>query len=300
MSPEYKSGYVSIVGRPNVGKSTLLNQLIEQKISITSKKRQTTRHNIVGVYTDAAKKHQIIYVDTPGIHQGQDSAINRYMNRTAASALQDVDAVVFVVDKNIWTNEDQNVADLLANVRLPVILAVNKVDQLDSINELLPHIQAISEKLPQAEIMPLSALKRTNLDPLRDLLVGLLPESESYIYPEDQVTDRSTRFLASEIVREKVVRLTGDELPYQTTVAIEEFTDKGDIIHISALVLVEREGQKRIVIGDGGERIKQIGIDSRRDLENMLDCQVMLKIWVKVKTGWSDNDHALRSLGFDN
>jgi len=222
------------------------------------------------------------------------------MNRTAASALQDVDAVVFVVDKNIWTNEDQNVADLLANVRLPVILAVNKVDQLDSINELLPHIQAISEKLPQAEIMPLSALKRTNLDPLRDLLVGLLPESESYIYPEDQVTDRSTRFLASEIVREKVVRLTGDELPYQTTVAIEEFTDKGDIIHISALVLVEREGQKRIVIGDGGERIKQIGIDSRRDLENMLDCQVMLKIWVKVKTGWSDNDHALRSLGFDN
>ena len=300
MSPEYKSGYVSIVGRPNVGKSTLLNQLIEQKISITSKKRQTTRHNIVGVYTDAAKKHQIIYVDTPGIHQGQDSAINRYMNRTAASALQDVDAVVFVVDKNIWTNEDQNVADLLAHVRLPVILAVNKVDQLDSINELLPHIQAISEKLPQAEIMPLSALKRTNLDPLRDLLVGLLPESESYIYPEDQVTDRSTRFLASEIVREKVVRLTGDELPYQTTVAIEEFTDKGDIIHISALVLVEREGQKRIVIGDGGERIKQIGIDSRRDLENMLDCQVMLKIWVKVKTGWSDNDHALRSLGFDN
>jgi len=300
MSPEYKSGYVSIVGRPNVGKSTLLNQLIEQKISITSKKRQTTRHNIVGVYTDTAKKHQIIYVDTPGIHQGQDSAINRYMNRTAASALQDVDAVVFVVDKNIWTNEDQNVADLLANVRLPVILAVNKVDQLDSINELLPHIQAISEKLPQAEIMPLSALKRTNLDPLRDLLVGLLPESESYIYPEDQVTDRSTRFLASEIVREKVVRLTGDELPYQTTVAIEEFTDKGDIIHISALVLVEREGQKRIVIGDGGERIKQIGIDSRRDLENMLDCQVMLKIWVKVKTGWSDNDHALRSLGFDN
>lgn len=297
---DYKAGYVSIVGRPNVGKSTLLNQLLDQKISITSKKRQTTRHNIVGIYTESAKQQQIVFVDTPGMHKGQqDSAINRYMNRTAASAIQDVDAIVFVVDRNTWTEEDEAVCQLLAKVLVPVVVALNKIDQLASVNDLLPSIQALSEKLPKAEIIPLSALKKNNLDTIRDLLLGLMPESQSYIYSEDQVTDRSIRFLAAEIIREKIVRLTGAELPYQTTVAIEEFADQGGIIHISALVLVERDGQKRIVIGEKGERIKQIGIDARRDIEALLDCQVMLKIWVKVKSGWSDDDHALKSLGFD-
>ena len=295
-----KAGYVSIVGRPNVGKSTLLNELLEQKISITSKKRQTTRHNILGIHTDIESKCQLIYVDTPGIHQGQDSAINRYMNRTAASALQDVDVVVFVLDKDTWSAEDENVCELLKSISIPVVVVINKIDQLASVNELLPYIEKISGLLPNAQIIPVSALKNNNLDRLKSLLESLLPEAESFIYPEDQITDRSVRFLSAEIIREKVVRLTGDELPYQTTVAIEEFADQGSIIHISALVLVERDGQKRIVIGEKGERIKQIGIDARRDLEEMLDCKVMLKIWVKVKSGWSDDDHALRSLGFDN
>lgn len=298
---DYKAGYASIVGRPNVGKSTLLNQLLDQKISITSKKRQTTRYNIVGVYTDANQRQQVVFVDTPGMHKGQqDSAINRYMNRTAASALQDVDVIIFVVDKTSWTEEDEAVCQLLQNISIPVIVALNKVDQLPSVNDLLPAIQLISQKLPKAELVPLSALKKSNLDTLRNLILGFIPESESYIYGEDQVTDRSVRFLAAEIVREKVIRLTGAELPYQTTVAIEEFKDEGSIIHIGALVLVERDGQKRIVIGDKGERIKQIGIDARKDIEALLDCQVMLKIWVKVKSGWSDDDHALRSLGFDD
>lgn len=300
MTETVRAGYISIVGRPNVGKSTLTNQLIEQKVSITSRKRQTTRHNILGIHTDTRNRQQIIFVDTPGIHQGQDSAINRYMNRTATSALQDVDAVVFVVDKSIWTDEDENVCGLLKALKLPVLVAVNKIDQLDNVNSLLPHLKVLSDKLPSAEIVPLSALKKNNLDHFRVLLGDLMPVSNEYIYPDDQVTDRSMRFLAAEIVREKVVRLTGDELPYQSTVAIEEFSDDGKIVHISALVLVERDGQKRIVIGDKGERIKQIGIDARKDLESMLECQVMLKIWVKVKSGWSDDDHALRSLGFDN
>lgn len=300
MTDNFKSGYAAIVGRPNVGKSTLLNQLIEQKVSITSKKRQTTRHNILGIFTDNSANEQIVFVDTPGIHQGQDSAINRYMNRTASSALQDIDVVIFVVDKNIWTEEDENVCRQLVGLSVPTIIAVNKVDQLDSINDLLPHIQKLATKLPKAELVPLSALKRNNVEKLRGLVSQLMPESESYIFPPDQITDRSMRFLAAEIVREKVVRLTGDELPYQTTVAIEEFKDEGELVHISALVLVERDGQKRIVIGERGERVKQIGIDARRDLEAMLGCKVMLKIWVKVKTGWSDDDHALRSLGFDN
>lgn len=296
-----RAGYVSIVGRPNVGKSTLLNNLVEQKVSITSKKRQTTRHNILGIYTSDDALSQIVFVDTPGLHQGQqDSAINRYMNRTASSALQDVDQIVFVVDKDVWTTEDEHVSGLLRQCKLPVVVVINKVDQLESANVLLPYMQKLAAKLPEAELVPVSALKQTNLVKLRDLLVAAMPESPALIYPEDQVTDRSMRFLAAEVVREKIVRSTGDELPYQTTVAIEEFADDGKVVHISALILVEREGQKRIVIGDRGERIKQIGIDARRDLEGMLDCQVMLKLWVKVKSGWSDDDNALRSLGFDN
>ncbi len=300
MTELIKAGYVSIVGKPNVGKSTLLNQLLEQKISITSKKRQTTRNNIIGIKTDEASNTQIVFVDTPGMHQGQDSAINRYMNRTASSALDDVDVIVFVVDRSSFTQEDQAVAQKLVQAKCPVVVAINKVDRLDSVNDILPHVNTLSELLPKAEFIPISALKAENIQSLNDLLIKKMPESQSYIYPEDQVTDRSMRFLAAEIVREKVVRLTGAELPYQTAVEVEEFKDEGHILRISALVLVEREGQKRIVIGDAGERIKQVGIDARLDMEALFDCKVMLSIWVKVKSGWSDDDRALRSLGFDD
>ena len=299
MSAKLRAGYVSIVGKPNVGKSTLLNQLLEQKISITSKKRQTTRNNIIGIKTDDKAHTQIVFVDTPGMHQGQDSAINRYMNRTASSALDDVDAIVFVVDRDNFTAEDEAVAAKVANASCPVIVALNKVDRLDSVNDILPHVKSLSQRIPKAEFIPISALKAENTAALVELLNGKMPELPSYIYPEDQITDRSMRFLAAEIVREKVVRLTGAELPYQTAVELEQFKDEGSIIRISALVLVEREGQKRIVIGESGERIKQIGIDARRDMEALFECQVMLTIWVKVKSGWSDDDRALRSLGFD-
>lgn len=297
MTSEIRAGYVAIVGRPNVGKSTLLNQLLEQKISITSKKRQTTRHNIVGIKTQS--NTQIIFVDTPGMHKGQDSAINRYMNRTASSALQDVDVVVFVVDKMVWGLEDEAVLEQLAQLSCPIVIAVNKVDQIANINKLLPHVAELSKKLPTADLIPISALKKDNLAQLEELLASKMPVSETLIYPEDQVTDRSMRFMAAEIVREKVVRLTGDELPYQTTVEVEEFKEKDGLVTISALILTERDGQKRILIGEKGERIKQIGIDARRDMEALFECKVMLNIWVKVKTGWSDDERALRSLGFE-
>jgi GTP-binding protein Era len=294
---ESRCGFVAIVGRPNVGKSTLLNHILGQKISITSRKPQTTRNAVVGIKTD--ENVQIVFVDTPGMHLGQQKAINRYMNRAASSAMKDVDVVVFVVDKFIWTEEDQAVADRLEHVKTPIILAVNKVDQIDEKESLLPHLQVLSEKLKFDEIIPLSALRNNNLDRLEQLIVARLPKSD-HMYPEDQITDRSSRFMASEIVREKITRQLGDELPYEMAVEIEEFSHEGDLITISALILVEREGQKRILIGDKGERIKQIGTQARIDMEGLFDTKVMLKLWVKIKSGWSDDERALRSLGYND
>lgn len=292
-----RCGYVAIVGRPNVGKSTLLNHMLGQKISITSRKPQTTRNNVVGIKTDGDV--QIIFVDTPGLHLNQPKAINRYMNRAASTAMKDVDAVVFVVDKLIWTEEDENVARHLSNARCPIILAVNKIDQIDQKETLLPHLQGLAEKLNATEIIPLSALRDINLDRLEQLLVERLPEGV-HLYPEDQITDRSSRFMAAEIVREKITRQLGDELPYQMAVEIEEFSHEGNLLTIGALILVERDGQKRILIGDKGERIKLIGQQARIDMEKLFESKIMLKLWVKVKSGWSDDERALRSLGYDD
>lgn len=293
--PVSRCGYVAIVGRPNVGKSTLLNHILQQKISITSRKPQTTRHNVLGIKTEDGT--QAMYVDTPGMHLEHSKAINRYMNRAATTALRDVDVVVFIVDKLAWTDEDEMVVQRLNNLTCPIILAINKVDQLDDKEVLLPHLAKLTERINVDEIIPISALKTVNLDRLEKLVEDRLPEGEHF-FPEDQVTDRSSRFLASEIVREKITRQLGDELPYQMTVEIEEFSHKGDIIHIGALILVERDGQKRILIGDKGAKIKQIGIDARKDMEHLFDCKVMLRLWVKVKSGWSDDERALRSLGY--
>lgn len=292
-----RCGYIAIVGRPNVGKSTLLNHLLGQKISITSRKPQTTRHNVLGIKTEPG--YQLLFVDTPGLHLGHQKAINRYMNRSASTAIKDVDAVLFVVDRLEWNDEDEMVAKRLENCDCAIILAVNKVDRLDDKEALLPHLQTLSERLVVSDIVPISALKGSNLESLEALLVEKMPEGPQF-FPEDQVTDRSSRFLAAEIVREKITRQLGDELPYQMTVEIEEFRHEGHIIHIGALILVERDGQKRILIGNKGERIKQIGQDARMDMENLFDCQVMLKLWVKVKSGWSDDERALRSLGYDD
>ncbi len=292
-----RCGYVAIVGRPNVGKSTLLNHLLGQKISITSRKPQTTRNAVLGIKTEADV--QIIFVDTPGMHLGQQKAINRYMNRAATSAIKDVDLVVFVVDKMLWTEEDEAVAQKLQHVQCPIILAVNKVDQIGDKEALLPHLQQLSERLKVDEIVPISALRNTNLERLESLIVDRLPEG-IHMYPEDQITDRSSRFMAAEIVREKITRQLGDELPYEMAVEIEEFKQEGAVLHISALILVEKSGQKKILIGDKGERIKLIGTEARVDMEKLFDVKIMLKLWVKIKSGWSDDERALRSLGYND
>ncbi|MGF0334268.1 GTPase Era [Ectopseudomonas toyotomiensis] len=294
-APVTRCGYVAIVGRPNVGKSTLLNHILGQKLAITSRKPQTTRHNMLGIKTEG--EVQAVYVDTPGLHKNNEKALNRYMNRSASTALKDVDVVVFVVDRMRWTDEDQLVLEKVQHVKCPILLAVNKSDRLEDKSELLPHLNWLAEQLPQAEIVPISALQGQNLDTLEKLVGERLPESEHF-YPEDQITDRSSRFLAAELIREKIMRQLGAELPYQITVEIEEFKQEGRILHIHGLILVERDGQKKIIIGDKGERIKRIGQDARKDMETMFDSKVMLNLWVKVKGGWSDDERALRSLGY--
>ncbi|MCV6615974.1 MAG: GTPase Era [Cellvibrionaceae bacterium] len=292
-----RCGYIAIVGRPNVGKSTLLNHILQQKISITSRKPQTTRHNVLGIKTEGPS--QFIYVDTPGLHLQHNRAINRYMNRAATTAIRDVDLVVFLVDRLAWTDEDEMVVKRLQNLDCPIILAVNKVDMLEDKETLLPHLQNLTEKLQLEEVVPISALRGHNLEALESEIEKRLPEG-THFFPEDQITDRSSRFMAAEIVREKITRQLGDELPYQMTVEIEEFNAEGHILHIGALILVERDGQKRILIGDKGSRIKSIGAQAREDMERLFDCQVMLRLWVKVKSGWSDDERALRSLGYDD
>ncbi|HTN32196.1 MAG TPA: GTPase Era, partial [Pseudomonas sp.] len=238
-----------------------------------------------------------IYVDTPGLHKNNEKALNRYMNRSASSALRDVDVVVFVVDRTRWTDEDELVLEKVRGVKCPLIVAVNKADQQEDKAELLPHMQWLAEQMPNAEIVPISALHAQNLDTLENLVNERLPENEHF-FPEDQITDRSSRFLAAELVREKIMRQLGAELPYQITVEIEEFKQEGRILHIHALILVERDGQKKILIGEKGERIKRIGQDARLDMETLFDSKVMLNLWVKVKGGWSDDERALRSLGY--
>ncbi len=292
-----RCGMVSIVGRPNVGKSTLMNHLIGQKVSITSRKPQTTRHRIHGIHT--RDHYQIIFADTPGIHTGQDRALNRAMNDAAVSTLSGVDVVCMMVDGLKWTLADEHVLSLLPqHPEMPVLLIINKVDSLDDKAQLLPHIETLSERYPFDAVVPVSALREQNLEALENALVERLPEGEFW-YDEDQLTDRSLRFMAAEIIREKVVRQLGQELPHQVSVEVEMWEDGPRITEISAAILVERRGQKKILIGDGGDRIKQIGTQAREDIERLIERKVMLNLWVKIKAGWSDDARALRSLGYD-
>jgi GTP-binding protein Era len=292
---EPRCGYVAIIGRPNVGKSTLLNHIIGQKLCITSRKPQTTRHTLLGIKTE--DDLQMIFVDTPGIHTNQERAINRVMNRSAASVISDVDVLVFVVDRFEWSEADEYVAKYLSNSAVPVIVALNKVDMIEDKEALLPHLKFLETKVNATDLIPLSALRKTNLDELEEKIKTYMPE-RMHMFPEDQITDRSERFLAAEIVREKIMRQLGAEVPYQVTVEIEEFRAEKKVTHISALILVERDGQKKIIIGSNGERIKKIGEQARADIESLLDCKVMLRTWVKVRSGWSDDERALRSLGY--
>lgn len=294
---EQRCGYVAIVGRPNVGKSTLLNHILGQKISITSRKPQTTRHRVLGIKTE--HNIQAIYVDTPGLQQDSAKAINRYMNRAASSTITGVDVVIFVIEKDRWGEADEWVLEQVKRAQCPVILAVNKVDQLSDKSVLLPHLQFLGKQMDFDEIVPVSAVKGTNLDSLEACVNKRLPEGIP-LFPEDQVTDRSERFMAAELVREKIMRQLGAEVPYSITVEIEEFRDSGKSLHIGALILVEREGQKRILIGNKGSKLRLIGQEARVDMETMFDRKVMLKLWVKVKSGWADDERALRSLGYND
>ena len=293
----HRCGYVAIVGRPNVGKSTLLNYILGQKLAITSRKPQTTRHRMLGIKT--TESVQAIYVDTPGIHSNTPRAINRYMNKTASSAISDVDVVVFMVDGTKWTDDDQLVLDKLVHIKTPVFLVINKIDKLANKNQLLPFIETMKSKMDFTEIFPVSALQRDNLDQFEEVIMGYLPEGPGF-FPEDQITDRTQRFLAAELVREKLMRQLGDEIPYELTVEIEEFKQKNNVLHISTLILVEKDSQKIIVIGNKGQRLKSIGKEARLDMETLFGSKVMLNLWVKVKGGWSDDERALKSLGYDD
>ena len=288
-------GFVAIVGRPNVGKSTLLNHILGFKLSITSRKPQTTRHRVLGIWTE--KECQIAFVDTPGMHTDQPKAMNRMMNQTAEQALSGVDAVVILTDGKIWNELDQRVYEKVSRSDAPKYWVINKVDKLDNKNELLPHIQNTVETHVFDEVFPVSALKNLNLEPLLGALKQQMPDSP-FMYEEDQITDRSERFLTAEIVREQIMRQLGDEVPYETTVEIESFEHSGDRVGIYALISVERDGQKAILVGEGGTRLKQIGIEARRRLENLLDAHVALKLWVKVRASWSNDERALKSLGY--
>ncbi|PAR47263.1 GTPase Era [Vibrio metoecus] len=290
-------GFVAIVGRPNVGKSTLLNNLLGQKISITSRKPQTTRHRIMGVETDG--NYQAIYVDTPGLHIEEKRAINRLMNRAASSSLSDVNLVLFVVEGTHWTADDEMVLTKLQKANFPVVLCVNKVDQVKDRNEVMLHMLELSKRMQFVDIVPISAKQGKNTDVLKKHVRDHLPKAVHH-FPEEYVTDRSQRFMASEIVREKLMRFTGEELPYSVTVEIERFDYNPDTdgFHINALILVERIGQKKMVIGKNGEKIKTIGREARLDMEELFGRKVYLETWVKVKSGWADDERALRSLGY--
>ena len=288
-------GFVAIVGRPNVGKSTLLNHILGFKLSITSRKPQTTRHRVLGIWTE--NECQIAFVDTPGMHTDQPKAMNRVMNQTAELALSGVDAVVMLTDGKIWNELDQRVYEKVSRSDAPKYWVINKVDKLNNKNELLPHIQNTVETHRFDEVFPVSALKNLNLEPLLVALKLQMPDGP-FMYEEDQITDRSERFLTAEIVREQIMRQLGDEVPYETTVEIESFEHSGDRVGIHALISVERDGQKAILVGEGGTRLKQIGIEARKRLENLLDAHVALKLWVKVRASWSNDERALKSLGY--
>jgi len=291
----FHCGFVAIIGRPNVGKSTLLNHILGQKISITSRKPQTTRHQILGVKTSDTS--QVIYVDTPGIHNRRSTAINRYMNRAASSVLNDVDLVLFVVQALQWTEEDEIVLQRLQEVKAPVLLVVNKIDKVDDKSELLPYIDKLTAKRQFDSVVPLSALHAENITQLEAEVFERLPENEPF-FPDDQITDRNMRFLSAEIIREKLIRELGQELPYTTTVEIDRFEEGEAITRIFATIYVETKGQKAIIIGRKGARLKSIGTKARVDIEKMMDGKVYLELWVKVREGWSNDERALASLGY--
>ena len=309
-SPSHRSGSVAVIGRPNVGKSTLTNALVGAKVSITSNRPQTTRHRLLGIATFAAGKDrpagQIVLVDTPGLHKQQGkfsaSAMSRVMNRAARGALEEVDAALMVVEAGRWDEEDTLAYNVLRDAGIPVVLVVNKVDRLKDKAALLPFLAQVGQEREFAAVHPVSALKRNGREALVKDVLGLLPEAPP-AFGEDEITDRSERFLAAELVREQLMRQLGAELPYATTVEIEHFTTedspKGELARIGAVIWVERESQKAIVIGKGGARLKDIGSKARQQMEHLFGRKVFLETWVRVREGWSDDETALKAFGYE-
>lgn len=293
MTTHFNTGFIAIVGRPNVGKSTLLNALVGQKISITSKKPQTTRHRITGIRSDESS--QLIFVDTPGFQLEHKNALNRAMNKSVTSTLNSVDVVLFVIEALRFDERDKQVMKLLPDSR-PVILVINKIDMVADKGELLPFIERMSKEHTFAEIVPIAA-ENKQIQNLPDTIRKYLPESPP-MFDADDVTDRSERFLAAEIIREKIFRLLGEEVPYSTSVMIEQFTQEGNLRRIHASVIVDKPGQKAILIGKGGEKMKAISTQARKDMETLFGSKVYLEVWVKIKSGWADDERAVKSLGY--
>lgn len=291
----FRCGYIAIVGRPNVGKSTLMNELIGAKVSITSRKAQTTRHRIMGIQTD--DEAQFVYIDTPGFQTRYNNALNKNLNRTVRDTLSAADVIVFVVDAGVFGQADEQVLALLPE-NVPVILAINKTDKVREKAELIPFAQKIAGMREFAAIVPVSARQRFQLNELEEEIRKLLPENPPFFSPDD-VTDRSERFMAAEIIREKIFRYTGDELPYTSTVVIEQFERKEKICRVFAAVLVDRDAHKAMIIGHKGDKLKEISTEARRDMEKMFGVPVYLEIWVKVKSGWADNEAGLRAYGYE-
>lgn len=289
-----KCGYIAIIGRPNVGKSTLLNKILGEKVSIVARKAQTTRYRILGIktYADA----QMIYIDTPGLYQvrkkSKEHLLNRRMLKAASSAISEVDIIIFVIDVNAWRDDDNWILKMLSGVKRPVILALNKVDRVKQKTNVLSSLKHLEQKMHFSALIPISAKNGTNIKPLEDAVLKLLPEND-FLYPVDQLSDKDDRFLASEVIREKLMRLLGEELPYAINVEIEKFSQEKGILNIDALIWVEKESQKAIVIGKGGQKLKAVGSLARKELEHLLEIKVFLKLWVKVKRNWSDDERAL-------
>jgi GTPase len=290
-----RCGLIAIVGKPNVGKSTLLNALVGQKISITSRKAQTTRHRITGIRTVGAT--QFVFVDTPGFQTRHGNALNKSLNKTVSGAVGDVDLVLLVVEAGNMNAADDKVLDLLKG-DVPAILVANKLDTIKGRERLMPWLKDVAQKRNFAQIVPMSAKNKNDIERLFKVCEPYLPE-QPWFYEEDELTDRSEKFLASEIVREKLFRLTGDELPYTSTVVIDEFKEEGNLRRIAATIIVERDGHKAMVIGEKGEKLKRIGTEARMELEKLMDCKVFLQLWVKVKSGWADDEARVRSFGYE-
>jgi GTPase len=296
-SSEFQFGYVTIIGRPNVGKSTLLNRVIGQKLSITSRKPQTTQRRLLGIKTE--KQSQVVYIDTPGMQSKYKDSLNRYMRREISNALLHIDVLVFMVESLKWTDADEEILETIESTKNPVLLLINKIDRTRNKELLLPFIEKLSKRMSFADVIPISAGKNINIGEFESAIKKLLPSGVAE-FPDDQMTDRSERYIAAEFIREKLIRKLGEELPYRITVTIEKFTEEKEGLTIDAMIWVESDSQKSIVIGKDGGVLKAVGEQARKDMQLLFDKKIYLRTWVKVKKNWTEDPNLLKQFGFEN